>query len=70
MKKLLTAKELSEHFGVTRVTIYRWLNGTCEITPSVAMKFAKLTGIKPERWLLRDRYTNPYFEGKNPYGRK
>lgn len=37
--------------GLSRQTLYEILAGKQAITPSVALRVAKLTGTRPEKWL-------------------
>jgi len=59
-KDLIKIKQIAERMGKSLPTVYRWINGTCPMSASDALKLEEITGVKAAAWLLPNRYKNPY----------
>ena len=46
-----TKTAAARFLGLSRQTLYQIIAGKQAITPDVALRVAKLTGTKPEKWL-------------------
>ncbi|MGQ0671900.1 MAG: HigA family addiction module antitoxin [Hyphomicrobium sp.] len=47
----LTVNEASKALGVTRQQLYRVLNGTSAVTPTMAIRMEKAIGTSADTWL-------------------
>jgi predicted DNA-binding transcriptional regulator AlpA len=64
MKKQLSIKKISELTGKSLPTVYRWINGTCQVSAFDAHRLEEITGVKAAAWMLPDKYKNPYYRSK------
>jgi addiction module HigA family antidote len=61
----MTSSEFAECTGITRKIINDILNGKCDITYDIAVKFADITRIPVHFWMNNQRHYNEFMERKN-----
>lgn len=47
----VTVADAAESLGVTRQQLYRVLNGTCAVSPEMALRLEKAIGTSADAWL-------------------
>ena len=64
----LSVAEAARAIGVTRQQLYRVINGTCGVTPEMALRFEQAFGSTADTWLkMQMNYDLAQIRGRAPH---